>query len=698
MRLSRHLVIGLSSALVACSGPGTPGGECNGDSANEYCKPVMEATPDDGKADSVEGLKGLPSSVDGSDTVAWEVWNQWGDTATAEARVAGMAWEENSGLDWNAKFALWVRSMKKIDGFETYYQTFELTTPWGKVLPAPNLECAEVALFLRATFASWYHLPFYVEAWDPSAGRVYFGHFGARTKTGRYGNLPRFRDSYPDYTDSYDGVHWPSDQKLRTRKLSKNGDDANGFLGEDLYSGAYFDEIFLNKRTGYFMYYLLVFTGSMHLASSDNTFNLVPQAVREGDVLLERWQKKGIGHTLVVKAVEALEGERLDADLASGSMPRRQPKWENGPSSKSYFTNQYCGGDETNYDGDRYAELGGGIKRWRVAKVVNGFYRNQVPDSDLPYWIQDDDYDAIASRIETFKGLLGELSPTEKRDMLLGKIEDKRAHLRDHPSSCSARIGREDAFAELVEVCVGHFGMNLEDVDREYRSLEDYVFANLVYEQSKTCCWNSTTRAMYEIIMDYNLLQAWDGTANVCQPVEVFKFTNGGYDLFKAHAELLGRGPEWVPWSADETCPQSDVTSDTEAQHTWTPQCSIIDALVEGAGSPPDDCTDTFQGNDDRDHAASVVPGTYPGLRICSGEEDWFVLEPADTGHSVIVAFLHAEGDLDLELYDPDGEQVAFSNGSADEEEVTVGPDPAAAYLRVFGYNNATNEYTLRIE
>jgi len=683
--------------MPGCSSSSGDGNTCTGDLDNEYCKPVLEAVPDDGKADTTQGLKGLPASVDGGNSVVWEVWNRWADIDTEEGRKAGIVWGEDSGLDWNGKYASWIRSMQMIDGHDTYYETFELTTPWGTTLPAPNLECAEVALFLRATFASWYHLPFYVEAWDASVGRVYFGHFGARTKSGRYAGLPNFRTAYQDFTDSYDGVNWPSDTKLRTRKLSSNGDDENDFLGTELYSGAYFDEIFLNKRTGYFMYYLLVFTGSMHLASSNNTFNLKPEALREGDVLLERWRRLGIGHTLVVKTVNHLDEGRLDAELASGSMPRRQPKWEDGPTSKSYFTNELCGGDGTNSDGDLYAKLGGGLKRWRVARVVSGHYRNQVPDADLTNWIPDDDLEAIAGRIETFKGLLGELSPAEKRDMLIGKIEDKRAHLRDHPSSCSARTGREEAFDDLYQVCGSHFGMDCEDVDREYRTLEDYVFAELTYNESRTCCWNSTTRAMYEIIMDYNEGVAWDPVTEICKPVEVFKAVDGGYGVFKTHAELIGRGDEWVGWSADETCPQAEVTDDQEAAHLWVAQCDIIDALIDGVTVPPDECEDDFQGNDDMDHAAQVAPGTYTGLEICSGEEDWFALETDGSVLTVLIAFQHSEGDLDLEVYDESGDQTGFSNGTTDSESVEVGQD-GAALIRVYGYNNATNGYTLKIE
>ena len=65
----------------------------------------------------------------------------------------------------------------------------------------PALECAEVAIFLRATFASWYNLPFYMSAGSGSS-RVHYGHFGIVDADGRrLSGYPKFRDSYRDYTD-----------------------------------------------------------------------------------------------------------------------------------------------------------------------------------------------------------------------------------------------------------------------------------------------------------------------------------------------------------------------------------------------------------------------------------------------------------------------------------------------------------------
>lgn len=110
-----------------------------------------------GKADSA-GIKGPRVNNDTRATQVWDARNKWEETDTEAARAAGLAWPADSGLNWDEKFAAWIQSMERQAGNDTYYETFTLTTPWGKTLPAPKLECAELAIFLRVTFAAWYFL------------------------------------------------------------------------------------------------------------------------------------------------------------------------------------------------------------------------------------------------------------------------------------------------------------------------------------------------------------------------------------------------------------------------------------------------------------------------------------------------------------------------------------------------------------
>ncbi len=649
-----------------------------------------EILPDEeklGKADSA-GTAGPSVSADTSETAVWEVKNQWEDRDTPEARKAGIAWPANSGLNWDEKYALWVQSMGIIPGHETTYQTFKLTTPWGKTLPAPRLECAEVAMFLRVTFASWYNLPFYLQAVD-SSGKIFFGHMGARTATGRYKNTPLYKTAYKDYTSKFAGksndyiiANWPKDDVLRSRGIGD--DDTMTFLtgpGAQR-AGQYFDEIFLNKRVGHFLRLLLTYFGSINLVSSANTYNLKPGALRAGDLLIHRWQKQGIGHVMVLKSVTDLAAGQKEALLVSGSMPRRQPKLENAISSKDKFTSPYAGGPGENWDGEKYAALGGGLKRWRVAKNWNGKWANTWMAADEASWINDTDLDRISARPGEFQNLLGQVNPYQLRDAYTQMIEDARAHLRQYPASCSARTHREEAFEKLYQVNEQHFGMDRAATDRQYRTMEDYVFAPLVYQQSKTCCWNRTTSAMYQIIMDYNR----EMQASGCVAPIVFKAENGGYDRYRQYAEATGRGAQWLSWTEDEACPQRNVANDTEQPMDWLAWCDVSTPATTT-------CTDRFEPNGNPTAAAAIGPGTYSELQICEGDEDYFAISMS-ANFTVTISFTHSAGDLDMSLLQ-NGSIVQTSQGTGDAETISAGPGNYV--LRVYGYAGATNAYSLSL-
>ncbi len=701
-------------ALGACSASGGPDEDVPGegsDGANpafvddDYGKSLFDPAPPPSKADTLGGRKGLPVSVDQSSTAVWEVKNQWEDTASAAARKAGMAWSADSGLNWDEKYAAWVGSLKKIDGHNTYYKTFELTTPYGKTLPSPSLECAEMTIFLRVAFSAWYNLPFFMEAVDGANGRLYFGHFGARTANGRYGNMPNYKTAYKDYSymtaSQYAGDGWPKDSKLRSRGIGGTASDDQPFLGDGARAGTYFDEIFLNKRAGHFLRILLSYFGSVNVADSNNTFNLKPAATLPGDTLLERWQRRGIGHTLVVIRSEKVGESKIEAQLVSGSMPRRQAKWEDGASSKRSFTDVRTGGEGENSDGEEYAKLGGGIKRWRTAKNVGGRWTNVVMPAYTSDFIPNYDTATIAQRPAQFEALLGELDPADEKAALLAIIEDRRNHLKQYPSSCSARIAREDAFTELYELNQTHFGKSVEDTDREHRTLSDYVFAELVYDKSKTCCWNGSTAAMYDIVMEYNEANAYNADTMTCNGPTVFKNTDGGYNVFKDYAASIGRSAEWNEWSEDESCSQRDVLNDTEEVHEWKPFCDVYDSVlnVSGGGTPPPGgCGDMYEGNSSQSSAASIPEGTY-SLETCDGGEDWFAVD-VTSGDLVRVRidFTHADGDLDLFVNNSMGGAINQSEGTGDSEEVNViAPETGQIYIRVAGYDGASNSYSMNV-
>ncbi|MFT7622829.1 MAG: hypothetical protein ACI9WU_002004 [Myxococcota bacterium] len=578
----------LTALIAACATPAVDevlvdGGQSITSAWDEdYGKPVLgvpaRSDSDSQKFDSAKGIKG-PLGQTNPEYAVWELRNQWHDTDSADARAAGMAWGENSGLTWDEKYAAWIDSMEKLQ-INQWRSTFWMTTPEGKKLQAPELECAETSLFLRITFASWYGLPFYISAADGST-MMHFGHFGVYLNNGPDPRFSRYATRYTDHSglSAEDALaNWPTDTKLAGRKLTPRGDDLNEWMGDNAYAGQYFDQTFLNKRVGHFLMVALTFTGSMHLASHWNTFNVKAPAIRPGDTLLQRWQRQGIGHTLVVKHVAPVEGfdDKLNAEAISGSMPRRQPVWATAAGSKSYFTAKKSGGAGDSFNDGPYAGLGGGLKRWRTATIVDGRWRNIVAPSETANWINHNDQEAIAERVQIFETLLGAPTPESQLEAAIAVIQAKRDHLRSSPASCSARIGREEAFAKLYEVTSEHFNMTREDADLQYRMLEDYVFAELTYEQSRTCCWNSTTPEMFDVVMDLAQTTLYDDETETCNEPPVFMMENAGYERFAAHADAMGIGDRWVEWSADESCPQAvTVETDTIAEAAITPYCTI---------------------------------------------------------------------------------------------------------------------------
>lgn len=540
----------------------------------EYRKPLLQEPLEEDEFGLGYEFAGPTSSTISSSTAVWSATRRWYEVSTE----AGIAWSANSGLSWDEKYARWIDGLERAAA-ESGGDTVYLMTPWGKKLAAPKLECAETSMFLRATFAAWYNLPFFMTAYHPDIGAVHYGHFGIVTNSGaRLSGSPTFGLTYKDYTSTWrTGQAWPQDTDLRGRYLTAAKDDKIGFLGgANDYAGAYFDEMHLNKRAGQFLLRLLVNFGSIHLVSPQNTFDVAPSAIREGDMLVERWQSQGIGHVMVVKEVDALPNNQLSAEIIFGSMPRIQPVWYTPAQSKSYFTSEYTGGAAQSSEGMSYAQLKGGLKRWRTPVEKSGKWVNIVPVKDRTAFIMDDDVAKIGARPAQFAQLLGGLSPEQERDALVAAIDQARANLVNRPASCSNRTRREDAFDQLYTLMSSKFGKDKKWVDEEYRELADYVYAELEYAQSKTCCWNSTTNAMHQIVMQYNeQLQADAEANNQCAVPVVFKAAGGGYEVFKAYAASIGRSADWKAWTEDEPCAQRAVSTDAEAASSATSWCSL---------------------------------------------------------------------------------------------------------------------------
>jgi len=211
--------------------------------------------------------------------------------------------------------------------------------------------------------------------------------------------------------------------------------------------------------------------------------------------------------------------------------------------------------------------------------VNAGRWNNIVPMLDRSIYINDANLTAISARPARFSELLKAATPEETRDNAINAIAAARTTLHDKPASCSARTKREESFKALYDVMQTSFNKSKSEVDAQYRTLEDYTYAELQYEVSKTCCWDTTTAAMNDIIQSFAKDEkAANDRAKVCKQPTVFKNTAGGYQVFKDYAAKIGRSADWKEWNEDEPCNPRAVKDDTLTDAGKTDMCSSMAA------------------------------------------------------------------------------------------------------------------------
>jgi hypothetical protein len=113
--------------------------------------------------------------------------------------------------------------------------------------------------------------------------------------------------------------------------------------------------------------------------------------------------------------------------------------------------------------------------------------------------------------------------------------------------------------------------------------MEDYVFAELEYTASKTCCWNSTTSAMAAIVLDLAKQEEDEVAAGgQCRAPTAFRAMGTGGDGFTTwlrHAKAMGLENDWRAWTEDEPCSQRAVPEDKLAPRANVDNfCAVLGA------------------------------------------------------------------------------------------------------------------------
>ncbi len=512
-----------------------------------------------------EGVESIinPFDMYAIEDPGWEVWqplHKWTDTAP-------------NGDTYEQFYSTWLESIQQDDEAATGYKVNYVLAD-GTVVPAPKLECSDTAMFLRFLFAQEYALPMIVYG-----NGTAMGHFGWIKPNGARGrHYTQYQLDAPRGSDpALQGVNRYLPEKLQV------------YPHDDATIGQYMDAVLTNKRFGVFIQDVLLMYFSGNVAEPANTYYIKPEYIRAGDVQMHRhhpWD--GIGHTITIQKVNSLNGFLQSVDLIQSYMPTH-PWISDGYSElTSYRPNP---------------ENFSGLRRWRRPALHNGRWYLEK-DSSVAATEEE-----VVNNPETFKALF-DISAEEQVSALLETIENSRIAQRDNPNSCRRRENREEAFAILYELYQTKYelysamGFQSEPtfeeirlaVDRQYRTINDFIWAEMHYEGSWVCHWNpgntAINQSMYDAAVAYNQQVA---LANGCQGLRVFRSENvdnydgsDGFDDLKEWA--LQNGYQWDdfyldPSEGDEGGTLHDVVTDALADPGMMEHfCAIYEDLEYWAG------------------------------------------------------------------------------------------------------------------
>jgi hypothetical protein len=127
---------------------------------------------------------------------------------------------------------------------------------------------------------------------------------------------------------------------------------------------------------------------------------------------------------------------------------------------------------------------------------------------------------------------------------------------------------------------------------------------------------------------------------------------------------------------------------------------NTYDLLTNSRPIEDTNCTDAFEPNEVADTSPVLSPGNYEGLKICSGDVDFFAVSvaPGDVLEASVL-FSHLDGDIDLALLDINQTVLGRSVSISDNESISFNRFTRAGnvFLRVEGFEDEANEYVLDI-
>lgn len=261
---------------------------------------------------------------------------------------------------------------------------------------------------------------------------------------------------------------------------------------------------------------------------------------------------------------------------------------------------------------------------------------------------------------------------------------------------CSTFLGNDRSLDFALLRCSGNPGATHGVIELEARDPavghDLYVIhQNCDYYASPNCAPTKkyspgrVTRVDSEIRHDADTLGGSSGS-----PV----FSATSHRVFALHHVGVGNNGNGRG-TANYAVPMSDILPVLESR---------FPDIVLGGGDPqqqtPGPAGDAFEPNDSFSNAAFVsLPFGWQELVISSAiDEDFFVFETNGATHAISIDFSHAQGDLDLYVYDASGNEVARSVSVTDGEEIARSFAAGRYIVRVHGYRGATGTYSISIQ
>jgi hypothetical protein len=124
------------------------------------------------------------------------------------------------------------------------------------------------------------------------------------------------------------------------------------------------------------------------------------------------------------------------------------------------------------------------------------------------------------------------------------------------------------------------------------------------------------------------------------------------------------------------------------------PECVALEGPIAKACGD-----DAYEQNDSAAGARGIaLPAQLQGV-ICPNDADWYAFSVAGGCRiQVNLAFSHAQGDLNLQLFGPTGSQLAAAYSTTDNESVAaLAPSTGTYRVHVYGFKGAGNRYALGV-